>query len=151
MTAILQGAVIFSDDVREEADGKSSFMGLLGPEVWVTNGSTARFFCTLLLWACVDEVSVSASFSLENAPDGVEPPRPFTKQVTKDPNDKADRWEIHVMGKLEFKIGDKPLIFTPTFTVGEQVFTNRIVFDPAKNMDPGVSADGDGDEVTPSV
>jgi hypothetical protein len=143
MTAILQGAVLFSDDVREEADGKSSFMGLLGPEVWVTKGSTVRFVCTLLLWACGEEITVSASFALENAPEGVEPPRPFTKRVTKDPDDKADRWEIHVMGRLEFKIGDKPLIFTPTFTVGEQVFTNRIIFDSERSTD-SEAAEGRG-------
>ena len=139
MTRIAQGAVLFSDDVREETGGKSSFMGLLGPEVWVARGKPVRFVCTLIAWAIDPEVTISAEFGLENAPEGVAPPKPFTRTVTKDPEDQAEQWIIQVLGRLEFAVEDAPLGFTAKFTVGERLFESRVVFDPLPEGDPAES------------
>jgi hypothetical protein len=130
MTRIAQGVVLFSDDVREEIGGKSSYMGLLGPEVWVHAEKSVSFVCTLLLWVIDPQVTVSADFKLENAPEGVSPPPPFTRTVTKQAEDGAAQWVVQMVGRLRFRVGNQPLLFEVTFSVGDQTFSNRIIFDP---------------------
>lgn len=130
MTRSVQGIVLFSDDVREEVGNKFSFMGVLSPEVWVTEGKRVRFVCTLVLLAQEPELTVQADFELVNAVEGTKLPKSFVRSVSKSDTDTSDRWLIHLIGRFSYRVGEMPLIFRAKFRVGRQVFSNEISFDP---------------------
>ena len=136
MTAPLQGTVLFTDDVREEAGGKFSFMGLYGPEVWVKRGRPVNLMCTFLLWAIEPEVTIRGEFEIENAPEGTVPPPPILRTLRKDEDDLADRWMIHMIRRIVLPVAEEPVVFTAQFRVGDQLFSNRVLLDPEPETAP---------------
>lgn len=122
-------AILFCEDIREEVGGKVSYMGVLAPEAWVTSGDKEPIYCVLLVWASEPEVVIAGEFALENAPDGVVAPSPFTRTFTKNKGDEADRWLIQLHGRMDARVGEKPLVITARFTVAGQVHSNRLLLE----------------------
>lgn len=130
MKTSLQGVVFFCEDIRDEVGDKNSFMGLLGPEVWVDdNDKVTPIFCVFLLWATGPSVVVSATFETTNAPEKMVVPRPFERTLAKDPDNDQDTWLVLVKGRLRCRVGEEPLSITARFAVGDQVFFNKLTLE----------------------
>lgn len=124
-----QGVVFFCEDVREEIGEKLSYMGVLGPEVWVM-GPLTLVNCIFLFWTSEREVSVKAEFEAENAPEGFKL-RPGFEQIMQRPEgDTSERWMLQMKGRYALKIGKDPFQFTARFHVGSQTYWNSLVLDP---------------------
>jgi hypothetical protein len=122
-------AILFCEDVREEAGGKSSYIGVLGPEVWVSRDDSGIIYCVLLIWATEPEVTVSGEFTVKNAPEDTRLPPAFTRTMRKHAADRADRWMIQLHGKMQIRVDSEPVTLTARFAVGGATYSSSLVLE----------------------
>lgn len=127
-----QAVVLFCEDVRFELGEKLSYMGIIGPDVWVRVGEELDFRCVFFTWAFEPEteVTIDASYELTGAPTDVRAPPPVTHEVRKNEGDDADRWLIQITSRLKLRVESQPVTLRAHFRLGKHTFTNRITFDP---------------------
>ena len=129
--AIVNGFVLFCDDVREEKGRKQSLMGLLGTHVQLSKipGSLPKLCCCLVAnIEGSDEVPIEAELS------GDFPKLPLPlKQTLRRPSARESRWQLRINVMLvPFAVPKSGAELHAKFTVGDQVFESTLVFEKAE-------------------
>lgn len=125
-----QALIFFCEDVRFERGGKLSYMGLIGPDVWVRAKETVDFRCVFLTWVFDPEVSIKVTFEYEGASDEDRPPAPKSYGLRKNEGDESERWLVQMPSRLKLRVNEKPVTVRANFRLGKKTYTNRITFDP---------------------
>lgn len=142
MSCLEQAMVIFCDDLREEVTGKTTIVGMQGPEVALpAEAVQLRKIVAVLVGITKVRtgLEITAEVNVQGAEQSYSPPKPFTSVVelsntlnNDTDDDDQELFMVNISGEiLDVPLKDDRLIITAKFTVNGEPFDGTLIVDRA--------------------